>query len=380
MDEMEKNKIREPRESILTILLSIITIAVSFILFYFFFYYDFVAIPSFPVNIVTTSEKTKKITKNNAPVLSMSRGFRFLFFGDVMIDRHVKEKIAVNGFDYLLAALSQKDNKFFNGYDIISANLEGAVTNNGEHYPPVMAYDFAFAPELIAKFKDYNFNFFNLANNHFADQGEQGIRETRENLDKLHISYSGCQDKKLGDCSAKILHIAGKKVAFAGLSMVYGVFEQKEAENIITSLASSTDLVVVNIHWGVEYQHQFNKTQQTVAHQLIDAGADIIIGHHPHVVEGMEVYKGRPVFYSLGNFIFDQYFSVDTQEELAVGVSIVKNKEMIISFFPLYSHASQPRLMNRKEKEEFIKKFVSWSKIDEETATQLEKYQLKLIF
>ena len=111
-------------------------------------------------------------------------------------------------------------------------------------------------------------------------------------------------------------------------------------EKIISVLASATDMVIVNMHWGREYEHQYNKRQQEIAQALVDRGADMIIGHHPHVVQGMEIYHNKPIFYSLGNFIFDQYFSADTQEELAVE-AVIDGEGMELVLHPLKSRASR---------------------------------------
>lgn len=304
---------------------------------------------------------------------------RMLFFGDLMLDRHVGERIKKYGLDYIFEKLasSTKEN-FFLDYDLIGCNLEGAVTNNGAYYNPIMSYDFAFTPDLINQLKKYNFNFFNLANNHFADQGERGIIETRNNLDRIGINYSGCQDGKIGDCSYRVLNIANKKVGMAGFSMVYGKFDIEKANNITRQLASTTDLVIINIHWGVEYEHQFNKIQQKTAHHLIDAGADIIIGHHPHVVQGIEVYsprgeagKNKLIFYSLGNFIFDQYFSRDTQAGLAVEINITDN-DMQFFLYPTKSKQSQVELMSGEEKQDFLFKLTDWSQVDEYYKEQIK--------
>ncbi|MCK5510907.1 AmmeMemoRadiSam system protein B [Candidatus Parcubacteria bacterium] len=306
-----------------------------------------------------------------------ARQLKMLFFGDMMLDRYVGEKIKANGLDYLFEELasSTKEN-FFSGYDLISVNLEGAVTNNGEHYNPIMSYDFAFHPNIINQLKKYNFNFFNLANNHFADQGEQGIIETRKNLQLLNFDFSGCRDRKTGKCSSKIIKKENKKIGMAGFSMVYGKLDELAVEKIVADLASTTDLVVVNIHWGVEYEHYFNKTQQNIAHKIIDAGADIVIGHHPHVVQGIEVYKNKLIFYSLGNFVFDQYFSTDTQEGLAISVSIDDSNNFYL--FPLKSKLSQVSLMNEKEKNKFLQKLSDWSAVDEQIRKQIRKGKLEL--
>lgn len=361
----------------------------------------------------------KKIGKHvNSQISEPSRReIKFLFFGDMMLDRNVGEKIKKNGLDYLFEELPFEDSEIadpnstnlpaqagrvstttaptitrhslFQGIDLIGCNLEGAVTNNGAHYAPNNAYDFAFPPDLINGLKNYKFNFFNLANNHFSDQGKTGMEETTINLNKLGFNYNGCADAKVDDCSSKIIEIAGKKIGMAGFSMVYNNLDEEKVKKTITDLASSTDFVIVNMHWGVEYQHQFNKQQQNIAHKIIDAGADIIIGHHPHVVQGMEIYdseratandahpndKKGLIFYSLGNFIFDQYFSPDTQEGLAAGINITDEK-IDIFLYPLKSEKSRPRLMAGEEKENFFEKFISWSKISEEYKNQIVKEHL----
>lgn len=301
-----------------------------------------------------------------------------LFFGDIMLDRHVGEKIKQKGNDYPLAKIAGQENRFFSGIDLISANLEGAVTDRGAHYAPILSNDFAFSSDLVAVFKKLKFNFFNLANNHLTDQGQQGVEETRDNLDKLELSYSGCADGQVADCSSKIIEKENMKIGMAGFSMVYKNFDLAEAVNAIKELKTKTDLVVVNIHWGEEYNHDFNKNQQQTAYALIDAGANIIIGHHPHVVEGLEIYKGKLIFYSLGNFIFDQYFSTDTQEELSVGIDFSLNKGFKVFLFPLISKISQPELMKGKQKRDFLEKLVGWSKVDDNFKAGIIKGEIEI--
>ncbi|MFH1712765.1 MAG: AmmeMemoRadiSam system protein B, partial [Candidatus Jacksonbacteria bacterium] len=184
--------------------------------------------------------------------LSQSPAVNFLFFGDLMLDRHVGEKISKNGLDYVFVKLAGEENRFFKGIDLISANLEGAVTNLGAHYAPNMSYDFAFAQELINQLKKYHFNFFNLANNHFTDQGSRGVNETRQNLSQLGFNYSGCSDGEVGECSSTIVEVANQKIGMAGFSMVYSQFDVESAQEVIRQLAAETDLIIVNIHWGAE--------------------------------------------------------------------------------------------------------------------------------
>ncbi|MDD4333409.1 MAG: AmmeMemoRadiSam system protein B [Patescibacteria group bacterium] len=338
----------------------------------------------------------------------------FLFFGDLMLDRNVAAKIKKNSLNQIFKNLAGGENRFFGGIDFVSANLEGAVTNGGEHYAPQLENDFAFDPEYIKEIKrNYHFNFFNLANNHFTDQGERGIMETKENLNNLGLNYAGCPDGQTGDCSSKIVEINGNpsassgqwKIGLAGFSLVYKIPDEEEMKNIVSNLASSTDLTIVSIHWGSEYQHQFNKTQQRIAHELIDAGADMIIGHHPHVVQGVEMYKDKPIFYSLGNFVFDQYFSPDTQEGLAVGLNLTPSPspaephpasppirrvgtpllirrgdggEVEINLFPIKSKSSQVELIKGTEKTKFLEKLAGWSEVSDEIKEQIKNGKIKM--
>lgn len=308
-------------------------------------------------------------------ILPKAKELKFLFFGDVMLDRNVGKILETKTVDELLAPLLETDKNYFANKDIVSANLEGAVTNEGAHYRPINLYDFAFKSEHILAFKDYNFNYFALANNHFADQGKQGIDETRDNLKQMDFYFSGSSDAKIDDFSRTDIELDGVKVAMISLSMVYNHFDKTEAETLLKSAKEENDLVFVNIHWGNEYQHYFNKYQQEVGYYLVEAGADIIIGHHPHVVQGMEIYKGKPIFYSLGNFIFDQYFSPETQEGLALDLSI-DEENIKIKFLPHRSIKSSPRFMTESEKEIFLSNYAKWSDVSEEIKEEISSGEL----
>lgn len=318
--------------------------------------------------IIATEESSEEVVGNN---------FKLLAFGDLMLDRNVGTKIKNNQLQPLLGELEKS--QIFSDRDIILANLEGAVTNAGAHYAPRNAYDFAFPPETIAQLQHYGFNFFNLANNHFSDQGEKGVLETRANLTTLGFDYSGSVDAKVDDYSVKVKEINGQEIVFLGLSMVYNHFDLAAAQEIIKSQKEQGRLVIVNIHWGNEYQHQFNSIQQGIGYGLVDSGADLIIGHHPHVIQGMEIYHGRPIFYSLGNFIFDQYFSAPTQQGLALSVDY-QSGSWRLKLIPLQSKASVPRMMTTAEANIFWPKFLSWSKISSKQQSDLASDGLELNF
>lgn len=273
-----------------------------------------------------------------------------LLFGDLMLDRGVRQIIERKGADKLLADLKGEEGRFFRGTDYVGANLEGAVTPNGAHYPPVLANDFAFKPEHVAAFKQYGFNVFNLANNHISDQSLAGEKSTRQSLAAQQLNYSGCHDRQVADCSSYITGKGSTTVAWLGFSQVYGQLDSKQVTAKIREAKRRADFVIVNIHWGQEYQPRFNSKQQVLAHLMVEAGADAVIGHHPHVVQGVELYQGHPIFYSLGNFIFDQYFSARTMQGLGVGLDLTA-QQITAYLFPLDLDHSRPKLSAGKARQ-----------------------------
>ena len=325
-----------------------------------------------PAPAEQTALKVSLVANLFGPQSVPKQPIKFLFFGDIMLDRHVKDKINQNGFNYLLEKLAGGEKRFFQGADVIGANLEGAVTAGGKHYPPEISIDFAFNPDDVAQLKNYGFNFFNIANNHILDQGQTGLLETQKNLEGLGFQYVGCPDRQIGECSIKILDIKDIKVALLSYSMVYGTLDENKVAEQIKAAKQETDLVVVFMHWGVEYEQEARSNQVALAHKMIDAGADVIIGSHPHVVQEMEIYNNKPIFYSLGNFIFDQYFSRETQEGMAVGLT-VDNGKMEVTLLPFKSKASQVELMSGQDKERFLAWLAEESKVNEEDREQIKQ-------
>lgn len=301
------------------------------------------------------SQRKLSNSANKLPQNNDNQELRLLFFGDLMLDRNVGKIIKKNALDSLLSKLNEDE--FTKNYDLVGANLEGAVTNNGEHYKPDNIYDFAFKPELIAELKNYGFNFFTVANNHLADQGIKGIEETYQNLSDLDFYYLGCQDRSfkidennlassssllsLDNCSARVVEIKGNKLIFLAFSIVYGAIDENLIIEKIELLRQEADWLIVLPHWGVEYQSKAALSQERLAKKMIEAGADLIIGSHPHVIQNYEIYQNKAIFYSLGNFIFDQYFSPETQEGLAVSLTLNKNHHPEFELYKIVTRASK---------------------------------------
>lgn len=262
-----------------------------------------------------------------------------LFLGDTMLGRHVETLMKTHGDEYPFENIHQ----FLRGIDFVFANLEGPITYN--HYQtPSGSTSFSFSEDKAKVIKNNEFDAVSLANNHTLDRGKQGFEDTHELLDSVGIDYSG-HAVEMGEEYVLTESVGDQEIVFASFNFTFPFNDPQAAYETVQSLREESDnLIIVNVHWGPEYQLTSNQTQKNQAHALIDAGADVIIGHHPHVVQEIEEYEGKIIFYSLGNFIFDQYFSKNTQEGLAVGLELADNS-MRFRLFPLESEYSQIELM-----------------------------------
>lgn len=270
-----------------------------------------------------------------------------LAFGDVMLGRNVENTIKKHGDDHTFKNIRQ----LLRGNDLVLANLEGPFQKN-HIQTPSGSTRFSFNPSYAKILFKNNFSALSLANNHTLDYGEKAYFETRDILGKLHIETFG-NPGNLPERYVLEKTIRGKKFIFIGLNSVLAPIDEKTALELIQKKSDKNSITIVSIHWGDEYVPQSNSWQKKFAKKMIDAGAGLVLGHHPHVVQEIEKYKNRLIFYSLGNFIFDQYFSKETQEGLGVGI-IFSEKENLYSLFPFTIAFSQPELMKSEERKKFL--------------------------
>jgi poly-gamma-glutamate synthesis protein (capsule biosynthesis protein) len=282
-----------------------------------------------------------------------SRDVYMVIFGDVMLGRYVRTLMNANTLDY---PFQKMDQEYLRVNDILLANLEGPIAKNSINTSKSIA--FRFMPDVAPLLKKYYFDVLSLANNHTYDMGTNGYKDSREILTKEGIQVFG-DPREISDLSVAKVMVQNQKIAFIGLEEVVFKINDEKAVEKIKELVTEGYKVMPVIHWGIEYTHKPNKRQQDLAHKLIDAGAFAIIAHHPHVVQAYETYKGHPVFYSLGNAIFDQYWSAETQEGLSLAMSFNDNSFKIY-LLPIKIDRSQMRLMNDDEKKVFLEKFAGY--------------------
>ena len=230
--------------------------------------------------------------------------------GDVMTDRDVGAAIARKGYRSILS----KVRDVTAAADVSFANLECPLATVGPHDPHNCC--FRARPSTVKVLVDGGFDVVSLANNHTLDAGREGLRQTCAVLDTQHVAYCGAW-RDLGHTGEPTYLQAGEgpvKLAFiAATDLSFNCGSQNKVaadrSNLIAQIRTAKQhaaLVCVSVHWGDEYRSQPNRRQTGTAHAAIDAGADLVLGHHPHVLQGLEVYRGKPIVYSLGNFVFDQ--------------------------------------------------------------------------
>ena len=232
--------------------------------------------------------------------------------GDVMLAGRWAAQIRESGYASPFRAVAAE---LKNG-DITIANLESPIACGGREFTG-KKFRFRAEPEVAAALNSAGINLVTLANNHSMDFGGGALTETMNNLEGAGIAWIGAGENLAAARKAAFYTIKGRKIAFLGYSLTRPVeffagrnrpgtapaFEKIFVEDI-SRARQEADHVIVSFHWGTEGRSDTQPYQRAVAHKAIDAGADVIIGHHPHVLRGIERYKTGIVFYSLGNFAF----------------------------------------------------------------------------
>ena len=285
------------------------------------------------------------------PTPTPSNSITVILTGDVMLGRSVMKKTHELG-DYHYPFLKVADQ--LNQADLVFINLENPIVKDC----PSTSSGFKFCTDYeIAKGLVYaGVDIVNLANNHSENYGKSGLEETINYLDKLNVLTTG-----MGKLAIK--EMKGTKFGFLGFDYVFKSLNPGDLA-LVKSSEPSVDILVVSVHWGDEYKPEANSFQRNLARDFVENGADVVVGHHPHWVQDIECFErtwggntdthpvwtsfaprdnncplgSKPVYYSLGNFVFDQMWSEETKKGLAVkltfnGEDIIKQELLPIYIF-----------------------------------------------
>jgi poly-gamma-glutamate synthesis protein (capsule biosynthesis protein) len=267
--------------------------------------------------------------------------------GDTMADRRVKAFIQRHGAEAALAGIAP----LLRAADVSWVNLESPLTTVNDPWP---GKDVRFQgdPRLAAGLADAGVDLVNMANNHALDQGHAGLLDSIRRLERAGVAVVGAgRDAAAARRPVIVRTSGGATVGFLGWTdIIWPGFVAGAAPGVaaaspdmalvtqaIRNLRRRVDYVVVCFHWGVEYTDTPTASQVAQAHAAIDAGADLVIGHHPHVLQGVQLYRGRLIAYSLGDLVFDHY-SVATGQTVLVE-AVLRPHGVRVTLVPVYASA-----------------------------------------
>ena len=278
--------------------------------------------------------------------------------GDVMLARKLDRLMSQKGLDYPFLMTKE----ILSAADITFANLESPLSDQGTKIDGKEIW-FRGKPENTRALKEAGFDVISLANNHALDYDSPALLQTIELLEAAGIESVGGGKNIQEARYPVVIEREGIKIAFLAYSEMADIVwsykhprKLKATEEIpgiaplvpeqiiedIENVKEQVNYVFISLHWGVEYQDMPEKYQIDIAHQLIDAGADVILGHHPHCLQGVELYREGLIAYSLGNFVFDQNWSDKTREGLLLNIDMDPSSLLAAELIPVFVNDGQP--------------------------------------
>ena len=271
-------------------------------------------------------------------MLLASDSLSITFTGDILLDRGVRQFVEHRSVDKLFSPFVDS---VFQSSDLVVANLECPATKIRQ--PAFKQYIFRAEPEWLQTLKAHGITHLNLANNHSVDQGRIGLADTKKNIQETGMIPVGAGDNMQEAAQPVLLASTPRNVyLLTSLQMPLENFSylpdktsvsHEDLDSLKTRVRKlkKTDpccYIIVSLHWGGEHTLKPVPLQRQQAHQLIDAGVDALICHHTHTLQTIEQYQGKPIYYSIGNFIFDQKKPINSKACM-VKVTIKKESSHI---------------------------------------------------
>jgi len=282
---------------------------------------------------------------------------KLAFVGDVLLGEYVGTLMERNGFDYPYVHVGDQ----LRSADIAAANLETAVTALAGEKPGLKTYEFRSDPDALPAFREAGFDLVNLANNHTLDFGADGLRDTMKHLEASELLHVGAGETADEAYAPVYIEKNGLRVAIFGFTRVIpdtswkvgakklglaDTYNYTRPVQEIEKAAAEADVVIVLTHWGDEgTQEPHPQEQVELGRRFIDAGADLVVGSHPHVLQGFEKYGGGWIAYSLGNFIFTKSKNPLTYEAAVLEAECGEDGDCSLKLTPYYADTPQPQPM-----------------------------------
>lgn len=292
--------------------------------------------------------KPTQITRSNTATIATTT--KITVTGDVFLGRDVEDSALLFDYTYSLHLFSTWP---FSEADATIINFEAPIP--AQHIPtPDFNMRFSVATSAVPALASAGVTHIGLANNHTGDHGISGLLHTQKQFTAAGLEVFG-DPWAVGTTSVTEIQTVNGNLVVVALQTVNTTPDIAALQSLFASLPAAPAGVVAYVHWGEEYRLTPSTQQRLWANLLIENGADLIIGHHPHVVQDIEVIDGVPVFYSLGNTVFDQYFSSDVQNGLVITLNFDRTHRLI-NLYPISSIGSRtrPYLMPARERRAFL--------------------------
>jgi len=247
--------------------------------------------------------------------------------GDILLADAATPILKEHGYMYPFASVQS----LYANADLLMGNLEGPITEHGTPYAPDKDYSYKQPPEVARALREAGFGALALGNNHALDYGPVGLDDTIGALRAAGVATFGAGSEEAAARRGVVIVAKGVRIGLLSYLEPYQTYERRgwyaapdrpgvarldinSVRADIARLRSEADIIIVHTHFGENYRN-VTEYQRRIARQIIDAGADVVNGHHPHVAQGLDVYRGKPILYSLGNFTFGTpgRFGKDTQ-------------------------------------------------------------------
>ncbi|WP_270771748.1 CapA family protein [Intestinibacter bartlettii] len=275
--------------------------------------------------------------------------------GDMMLGRSITNKGSKNNYKNMFSGVSD----LWKDSDYVAGNLECVLLDNASDYEKNDKEIHINAETKTANvLKENGFTLVSLANNHLADFKAKGVVNTLDTLDKVGLKHVGAGRNLTEAAEYDIQEINGVKIAtiavsdiipkdFAARDSKAGILTTKTLKyyQAVKDASEKADLVIVNIHWGVEYGMTETEAQQQLARNLINWGVDVVIGSHPHVLQPVEKYGDGIIFYSMGNFVFDQGWS-RTKDSMVLNYYVDEDGNCSFEITPIRIKDGYPEVTN----------------------------------
>jgi len=283
--------------------------------------------------------------------------------GDIMLARYVGELIGENS--PIFPFESEATRSILAGADIAFGNLECPISERGTRQDK--GYEFRAAPAVVEGLSYAGLDVISLANNHTGDYGDVALADTLSALCSVRIVPVGAGGDLEEALSVRYVLVKGMRVGFLAFNAIgpswFAATEDSpgsawlDPETAVASVraaAEETDLLFVSCHWGTEYTSCPTPFQRRMARELVEAGANLIIGHHPHVLQAVEYFDLGFAAYSLGNFVFDQFFDSDVRQGAILYCLADRSGLKSVDLIPTYIWRAQPRVMEAEEAAEVL--------------------------